>query len=525
MKVFKKLSMLFVAAAMMMTTVSTAFAAENDSKLTEGTGTINVQRDGATYKAYKVLGSKTKTVAGQTITVYNDETAFKNYFTTNGTFKFDADKGIYTEANGAINVVSNNKDSEKQENNTYVQTDAMKNLTSGLFNKVNENTPYETVKGNTPKTLTQGYYLIVEDTETITSTSNSGRVPSLAMLVEVKQNGTFEIVPKDVNIDINKSVLTEGNKDNVAGIGDVIPYTIKSTVPTYAANFKNIVYKVSDNMSKGLTLDENSIKITVNGVTVVENGVINDVTYFKNLKINDAKEKVLDITVNENGTQMAFDFNYDKLKDTAALGHDVVITYNAEINGNAVINSANTNDAKLDYTTNPDGETTGIEDHTDTYTYGIKLYKIDGATGNHPLANATFSVKNVEANKEFEQILKTDVNGYASLVGLGEGTYTITELDAPNGYVKLDGSLKIEIKASSDKKSATVKLIDADGEIASIIDSTQNGEIQLTVKNYKGINLPETGGMGTTIFMIGGAALIALAGVMLVVYSKKSKKA
>ena len=43
--------------------------------------------------------------------------------------------------------------------------------------------------------------------------------------------------------------------------------------------------------------------------------------------------------------------------------------------------------------------------------------------------------------------------------------------------------------------------------------------------NYKGINLPETGGMGTTIFMIGGAALIALAGVMLVVYSKKSKKA
>ena len=41
----------------------------------------------------------------------------------------------------------------------------------------------------------------------------------------------------------------------------------------------------------------------------------------------------------------------------------------------------------------------------------------------------------------------------------------------------------------------------------------------------KGAQLAETGGMGTTIFMIGGAALILLAGVILVVYSKKSKKA
>ena len=60
-----------------------------------------------------------------------------------------------------------------------------------------------------------------------------------------------------------------------------------------------------------------------------------------------------------------------------------------------------------------------------------------------------------------------------------------------------------------------------------IVDNVtvENGTISFDVYNYKGINLPETGGMGTTIFMIGGAALILLAGVMLVVYSKKSKKA
>lgn len=91
MKVFKKLSMLFVAAAMMMTTVSTAFAAESKTEK----GTIAIHREGASYDVYKVLDAKTKTIGSEDIAVYTINSDFTNFFDgTHGGYTFDADKGI-----------------------------------------------------------------------------------------------------------------------------------------------------------------------------------------------------------------------------------------------------------------------------------------------------------------------------------------------------------------------------------------------------------------------------------------------
>ena len=52
--------------------------------------------------------------------------------------------------------------------------------------------------------IDQGYYLVLENTETITSTSNSGRVPSLAMLINVTKNKEVNIYPKDSELNITK---------------------------------------------------------------------------------------------------------------------------------------------------------------------------------------------------------------------------------------------------------------------------------------------------------------------------------
>ena len=46
--------------------------------------------------------------------------------------------------------------------------------------------------------------------------------------------------------------------------------------------------------------------------------------------------------------------------------------------------------------------------------------------------------------------------------------------------------------------------------------------IQIT--NTKGLTLPGTGGIGTTLFTFGGIALILIAGVMFIVYTRKQKK-
>ncbi len=45
----------------------------------------------------------------------------------------------------------------------------------------------------------------------------------------------------------------------------------------------------------------------------------------------------------------------------------------------------------------------------------------------------------------------------------------------------------------------------------------------LDVINYPGSTLPGTGGMGTILFTVGGAAIVLLAGTMFVIYMKKRK--
>ncbi|BDU93790.1 isopeptide-forming domain-containing fimbrial protein [Clostridium perfringens] len=80
--------------------------------------------------------------------------------------------------------------------------------------------------------------------------------------------------PKDTTPTIEKKII-EDNKlvdTSSANIGDTIKYKVTSTIPTYEKNATNIVYKIKDTMSKGLTYDSNAgIKVTSGDKTFVEN--------------------------------------------------------------------------------------------------------------------------------------------------------------------------------------------------------------------------------------------------------------
>ena len=47
--------------------------------------------------------------------------------------------------------------------------------------------------------------------------------------------------------------------------------------------------------------------------------------------------------------------------------------------------------------------------------------------------------------------------------------------------------------------------------------------VQASVSNVKGKTLPGTGGMGTILFTVGGAAVVLLAGALFVVYMRRRK--
>ena len=163
---------------------------------------------------------------------------------------------------------------------------------------------------------------------------------------------------------------------------------------------------------------------------------------------------------------------------------------------------------------------------TDQYEYTNKTY-----TKTHE-TNAVVTSEQVKA-KAF-----VDENGLVKFDGLGSGTYTITETTIPAGY---NGIAPFTVTIGFDKADAdqitdnnntrdTDNLVwfahsdfvktneNTEGTIAEI-DSNNDGTVdtfQISVKNNSGSNLPETGGIGTTIFYVAGSILVLAAVIFLV---------
>lgn len=200
----------------------------------------------------------------------------------------------------------------------------------------------------------------------------------------------------------------------------------------------------------------------------------------------------------------------------------IYVKYYATVGNKAPINTAMKNTTYLTYGEN-NLETDKFE--TETYTYGIPVFKYTGT--NTPLADAKFILSKVENATEADAIKftsngafyrytidQTNGGGNTTLVsptegrfeiqGLEAGTYYLKETEAPKGYNKIQKSIKIEILE--------------DGSIK-VDNNAITGDVR--VQNNTGSILPSTGGMGTTLIYVVGSILVLASGIVL--FSKRKE--
>ena len=124
--------------------------------------------------------------------------------------------------------------------------------------------------------------------------------------------------------------------------------------------------------------------------------------------------------------------------------------------------------------------------------------------------------------------LVTPADGMIITRGLAGGEYTVTETKAPDGYNKLTASIKMPLEQGGNA-AAGVKVTDAEKTLAangsplSTPVAFQNVHVK-EIENNKGTVLPETGGIGTTLFITLGALAVIGTGLFLVTNKRISKE-
>lgn len=282
---------------------------------------------------------------------------------------------------------------------------------------------------------------------------------------------------------------------NDAKIGDTVEFKITIHVEAGAQS-----YKVTDTMEKGLSFISGSVKI--------DNEALNDNNATLTLKQNDGDPTFT----------LAFADSYVANK----VGQDIVVTYTATLNENAVV-AGNKNSATLHYSNKQT-----VNKETTTYTYEFDLLKVDGA--DHKLLNgAEFKLYDAEnggsvikvvpvaggyrvANGDETGAVDTiKVDGKVHISGLDKTTYWLEETKAPDGYNKLTERKPVNLTNGSNNTTLTS-------------DTWSEADHGVAVENNAGAILPGTGGMGTTLFYVIGGGLMVAAVVLLVTKKRMEHK-
>lgn len=376
-------------------------------------------------------------------------------------------------------------------------------------------TPDYTTDSNTFSNVEQGYYLIAEtDTEAHPDTTSLVMLDTAGLqniTIESKENAP-KVEKKVKDTDDSTGAVTDWQDSADYDIGDTIPYQITGTVSDKIANYKNYQYTFTDTMTN-LTCLENTVKVyLVNGTNETE--ITRGFT-----KEWNSTSKILTVA-----------FANLKSVDGVVGTSKIVVRYDATLDASANIGyQGNPNTVYLTYSRNPYTNDTNDtpKDTNIVFTFKGVVNKVDA--DNKPLLGAGFTLYKFDKNENDYVAVGEELKGIEmttfEFIGLDAGQYKIVETTVPAGYNKAE-DIEFVIVAEHEVEADLPKLTslvvkDKDGKTISGEDLTFTatvftGEISTNIVNNSGVELPSTGGVGTTIFYIVGGLMVFAAGVLLI---------
>lgn len=522
MKKMKKLVGILLTLAMVVAMSITTFAEENGTtpSTTSNTTqyTITAPNNGHTYEIYQIFTGDFK--KEQTVNVLSNVK-----WGTNGTGEFGT--AVEESVLNALKGV-----------NAEGKSNADKLNIIKSYAKLTK--PFKTLPENGQLTVQvpAGYYLIKDADNSVTGDDvYTTYLVSVVGNVTITPKGNKPTVVKKLKETNDTTGETSDWQDGADyDIGDIVPFELTGTLPSNYADYKTYKYVFHDTLSEGLTYNKDAKVFVKNG---------------------DSEADVTEFFTVDFGT-----ITCNNLKDIANVtitkDSKIVVRYSATLNEQHAKygKQGNTNEVYLEYSNNPNY--TGVGENSPTgqtppdavivFTYKLDANKVepDGENGTKPLKGAGFTlfkiVKDTNKDTTTEQPVGNEVKGEEltefSWPGLDAGKYVLRETTTPAGY-NTAADIEFEIVGvyaattdtdgvASGTKPELTRLVVKDSSGNEISGDAETGAafkavlnktesyISTNVVNKKGTNLPETGGMGTTILYVVGAILVIGAGILLV---------
>ena len=350
-------------------------------------------------------------------------------------------------------------------------------------------------------------------------------------------------------VEENNGTFGKGTSVN---IGDTVTFKITTAVPSHTL-YTTYKYFIEDTMANGLELIADSIKVYQNDLLLAidtdytltpAQGTVDfkvDFTASMNVpgkfaiddkliivydaKVTDSIEKanqnVATLTYSNDPTD---DKSTGSVTDTANVySYQFVFTKFAEDTHGVLTNIrlggakfklyrvVNGQDQLITFTTKPVEHEVEVDGVKTTTTYD-QYVVAEGDTGidtleTHNEGAPTISLAHLNMGGHL---------GDVAIFGLAEGTYKLVEIQAPDGYVLPTTPFEIEIKDEIGELGSVgtlnVSASHLESDAGHIVNTNGIAESILTVwaeiTNKPGSALPETGGMGTTIFTVLGIVLM-----------------